>query len=325
MKKVFLFAVVLLCTGAVMAQNEAQTVILQNGDNVQVFNGIDAFKNAYNAATDGNTITLSEGTFNSPVNINKNVNIYGVGFEDIEAEGIRHSQINGDMNFYTGDDATSLQNIRIEGVYITGNLQIWQTTNMVVAKCSFGSFYVGGNNLQAVTIRQSWIRGHVYGSAVVMGLDFQNCYIQGKNNYSNADAMLLFNHCIIRTGADYANNKAIYTNCVFGDYYHANINTGSTVKHCICQFGQNAENINEGNWYNVNLNDVFTDGYPDYSASKTFTLADPTTYVGTDGTEVGINGGDFPWNKIPNTPVIKNLKVQVDGAKLNVTYDAQVR
>ena len=85
----------------------------------------------------------------------------------------------------------------------------------------------------------------------------------------------------------------------------------------------------ENNWLRddwLPLGDLFADGYInslDYSATRTFTLNAPETFVGTDNTPVGINGGDQTWNKIPSTPIVKNLQLNVSGTNLNVTFDAE--
>ena len=47
--------------------NELPTATLQHGEQTMVFIGVDAFKNAYEAAADsGDVITLSSGLFNAP-------------------------------------------------------------------------------------------------------------------------------------------------------------------------------------------------------------------------------------------------------------------
>ena len=81
------------------------------------------------------------------------------------------------------------------------------------------------------------------------------------------------------------------------------------------------------NWLNVGIANVFEDvANSDYSPSRTFTLKDPDNkYIGSDGTQVGVHGGAFPWNKIPSTPVVKNLNATVSGTNLGVTYQAEVR
>ena len=53
---------------------------LQKGETTQYFYGSDAFKEAMEAAENGNTITLGAGTYNA-TDITKAVYIYGNGYE----------------------------------------------------------------------------------------------------------------------------------------------------------------------------------------------------------------------------------------------------
>ena len=72
-----------------------------------------------------------------------------------------------------------------------------------------------------------------------------------------------------------------------------------------------------GIWYNFNN--------ANYTADRTFTIADPDTYKGTDGTPVGVTGGTYPWYKQPEIPYVKDLNATVSDTNLNVTYEAGVR
>jgi hypothetical protein len=67
MKNIFLFLMV-LCFLAFTNKTNAQDVqlaTLQSGEDLQVFYGVDALKNALDAAGNGDLITLSAGTFNA--------------------------------------------------------------------------------------------------------------------------------------------------------------------------------------------------------------------------------------------------------------------
>ena len=74
------------------------------------------------------------------------------------------------------------------------------------------------------------------------------------------------------------------------------------------------------------VSDIFSDANnANYSAERTFTLQHPDEWIGEDDTEIGIRGGLYPWNKVPATPVVKSLQLDVDGTNLNVTFDAETR
>jgi hypothetical protein len=62
-----------------------------------------------------------------------------------------------------------------------------------------------------------------------------------------------------------------------------------------------------------------------YTSSRSFELNEQlAAWVATDGSEIGIRGGNG-WSKVPSTPVVKSLNVTPVGANLNVTYEAEVR
>ena len=117
-KRFFISVIALCLTMVAWAQNEAAVAILQksNGE-VKIYNGSGALQNAYkDAEENGSVITLSSGTFNSPGNIQKSVNIYGNGFEVNEQNGITTpTTISSGLNYSTGSDEKSLENFRIEG------------------------------------------------------------------------------------------------------------------------------------------------------------------------------------------------------------------
>lgn len=331
MKKLFLLIAFTTISTVMWAQNEVMGATLQTGNEVKTYTGVNALVNAYNEADEtGSVITLTAGTFNSPNYIKKSVKIYGFGWEVNEDNNIlTPTVINSYLSFQTDNDETSLQDVLIEGVRINGDVNVKQITNLTISRCSFNTFAVSGNNAQSILLRQCYI-GSFYTintNISLMGLDVENCFIKGRINMSlNPQSQIMFNHCIIRSDNDYGHSAALYTNNIFGSGYRTDVATDATLKNNILTIGVPSSSIQEGNWYNVPVGTIFSDATDmNYTATRTFTLADPATYVGTDGTEVGINGGSYPWNKIPTTPIVKSLELEVNGSNLNVTYEAEVR
>lgn len=318
MKKILFFATMLFCAGAVMAQNESQTALLQDGDNVQVFYGANALGSAYAAATDGSTISLSEGFFNAPGDyLTKVVNIIGSGSDK--------TTINGNLN-YLPEESAPVQNVLLEGVRVNGDILLSSISGLTIAKCRFGVLQPRGGTMENITIRQSQFVT-LAGGAYVLNMAVLNCIITSRLDYSNESSALLFDHCVIMPSSNcWDHAKAIYQNCIAAAGCNTNFGAGSTVKYCICQFGDADKYIKENNWFGVDPTDLFSDGEGfAYSDERTYTLTHPETYIGSDGTEVGLHGGLYPWNMTPNTPVVKNLELKINGTTLDVTYDAEVR
>ena len=60
------------------------------------------------------------------------------------------------------------------------------------------------------------------------------------------------------------------------------------------------------------------------STRSTFEIQQPDVWIGTDGTQIGLHGGQG-WSKVPRIPVIKSLGLNVEGSSLKINYEAEVR
>lgn len=124
MKKILLSIIALCCTMAVSAQGTDEiSAVLQHGEEVSVYKGSTGLQQAYAAASDGDVITLSKGTFYA-VNIEKSLTIYGAGFEANEETKTDITTINATLNVGKADDV--IEGFHIEGVKINGNLAFTQ-------------------------------------------------------------------------------------------------------------------------------------------------------------------------------------------------------
>ena len=73
-----LFILLLNAAGMKNALGQNQVAVLQHNDSIFAFYGVNAFQQANNAATDGDTITLSSGDFNS-CDLTKAITLHGAG------------------------------------------------------------------------------------------------------------------------------------------------------------------------------------------------------------------------------------------------------
>ena len=335
MKKILCSIVALCCTVVAVAQNSSQqlTAILQPSEgDPTVFYGIDALKNACNAAEDGSVITLTSGLFNPPGDIKKSISIYGAGFEDGITEGVKRTNINGTIRLYAEAEGGSLQSPRLEGLYVNGNIEVKQVTGLTVAKCQFGGFAVIGTDVESALVRQCYLTGSVNGgNYLIKGLTVKNSYVSRINGgfIANDENHVLFDHCLLAVSEwRQTHGAATYTNnMITNDYSNDGIASGAYSQNNIYSRGSIHEGvISENDWFGVNFSTLFSDGFTNanYTAERTFILADPDTYKGTDGTPVGVTGGDYPWYKVPSIPYVKNLNATVNGTDLKVNYVAGV-
>ena len=328
MKKILISIVALCCSMAAGAQNEIMTAVLQHGDDVSVFKGANAFVSANAAAADGDVITLSAGAFNVS-DITKSISVYGAGFEKDEASGTEITRINGQLYLGTSGGET-LTAVHLEGLYfnthVTTNVPLY---GFAMEKCYVnGAVSLGANS--NTMIRNSVITGAIEGgNNLADNCIIENSYVGGNINTFNSDSSVKIDHCIACSfvGPYYCANS-IFPYYWTGAYYDRAVfaNTeGAVVRNCIFRnFDYNNQDKNDfQNCYAIDIRGIFSDATnANYSATRTFEIQQPETWLGTDGQEIGIRYG---WSKVPSTPVVKNLNATVAGTDLNVTYEAEVR
>ena len=313
---------------AVAAQNEIMTAVLQHGSDVSVFTGANAFVNANAAAADGDVITLSAGAFNVS-DIKKSITVYGAGFEKDETTSTEVTKINGQLNLGLSGGGT-LADVHLEGIYFNSHVNTnVSLEGFVMEKCYVnGNVNVGENS--NTMIRNCVITGAIAGGdKIANNCILQNCYVGGAINTFNVSSSVKIDHCITcNFVGPYFCTNSIFTYYWVGAYYDraAFANTeGAVVHNCIFRnFDYNNQDKNDfQNCYAVDINNIFSDATnANYSAARTYEIQQPTTWIGTDGQEIGIRYG---WSKVPGTPVVKNLNATVAGTELNVVYEAEAR
>jgi hypothetical protein len=216
----------------------------------------------------------------------------------------------------------------LEGLYInaTVNASAGSATpveNMVITKCYVNGdirFYAPATNVE---ISKNVIRGSVYGSVTATAFQVLNCWIAGNISSFDASSSVQADHCIIcgEYGGAY-----LYTNCFLTNGWSDRVAEGSVAYNCVYNnYRGFAGNCITENLYAVSGSEMFTDATnAEYNSERTFTIAKPEEWIGNDGTEIGINGGKG-WSKVPSTPVVKNLQLNVEGKTLKVNYEAEVR
>lgn len=104
-----LFILLLVVAGMTNALAQNQVAMLQHNNSITgVFYGSNAFVSAYNAAVDGDIITLSSGTYNS-CGIGKSLTIHGAGCVYDSITDVLPTSISGSCSIYAN-------NVSVEGV-----------------------------------------------------------------------------------------------------------------------------------------------------------------------------------------------------------------
>ncbi len=324
MKLTKIFRALLLAAGLAPACATAQTTdalvaTLQHGDETKVFTGTNAFINAYNAAADSaDIITLSSGTFNSPKYVRKSITVYGAGWET-DGAGTAPTYISGFLNLENRDivdeDGNSikgggkLSGLHFEGLYFHNDLYFTENngtwlTNMTFKKCYFSRTYTNSST-ENIRFEQCYIDTEDIGRHYFhKNMHISNCRF-ARVCATTESSIFVENSILVGTSMS---DAAFYSNCII----YCSLKQGSTANRNIFVARNSAGSgvlENEANWYNIQESGIFADGA---IANRTFELKYPNKYIGTDGTQVGVHGGRYPWNKIPATPRIVESNIDTE-------------
>lgn len=298
----------LLAQIVVYAQN--QIVTLSHDGNVSTFYGANALSSAHNAAQDGDVLTLSSGSFNA-VDITKRITIRGAGMgikiDDTDAY-IDPTLILG--NFNVTADGNSDNHLTIEGIRHDETIDFRGVDHVQLIKCQLGTVdftanYGGLENLTFVHCYVSKEFRSLY-NTVFVGINsyfknaffgarsntftLTNCIVETKNPGNGLAGCNLNNCIVIYTGTDndpYTSNPSIYNTLWYGP--GKNPFRNASVEH--------------NNYWNTSIESLFKD--------KTFfqLVEEAKQYLGSDGTELGIYGGNFPFSTTPSNPQITKFNV----------------
>ncbi len=346
MKKFFLFAVALVGAITMKAQEtDAISATLQSGETTTIYSGADAFKNALAAAGDGSIITLSSGTFNDPGAFTKSVKVYGAGFQDDEAAGVKCTRVLSGVSVRRDGEDKIHDNLYLEGIWFTGGVYIDNVDGEVLEGLQLVKCHTGGIDFygatQSTLLLQSYIEGALNGrDQTASNLLVQNCYVtQHVSGFGGASDVLI-DHCILsrpNTGTyDQYHGPYTYRYTIIDIY----LPVGATAKYCLGYAGYFTykASASSSNCYYPsvyqNWETLFKDGQNNLSYTlketgtpRTWEFAEPEKYLGDDGTPVGVTGGEFPWNPIPSTPRIVSSTIDSKSVagKLKVNIKAEAR
>jgi len=319
---------------------------LQHGDQTYVFYGPDALVSAYNAAADSaDVITLSSGEFNvGNQHYTKSLSIYGAGMEDDETMGTKRTYLKSSITFShtntvnsdgeTVVDGRKADGTHLEGLHINGEVMInllnnqSPICNLEIVKCKMERLRYYEATCYNNTVRQSVIgyveSYHDYTNHGYAGnLLFSNCHISGLSYNFPSNSTITIDHCVTTGGGAYNYTNSIIRSSVYpGSSTSNNIFIGNTFDGVLVN----------NNWNDVKNAGVWAAEGEDgtYAENKDFALKYPNKYIGTDGTQVGLHGGVYAWNKIPAIPRITECTIDTQDAangtiKLNIKAEAQTK
>ena len=286
-----------------------------------MYYGTYALRDAMNAAQSGDVINLSGGAFQA-VNITKGITLRGTGIDDAAP-----TYISG--NFTINVPTEDANRLSVEGIRSTGTITMKGTFNSpYFVKSAFYEFYYDVPTIKNAMFADCRISGYfqLTGASTVQ---FINSYISYFHNENQKNTAASFINCVIcpsdkgsswniehRAAVEYIQNSQLLNSIIYwksSTTQTYSLDQSSIATNCVAigfdrLFNAQAANTNNKTATFTELFKTFTGSY---SHSQQFELTDEakTTYLGTDGTEVGMHGGVLPYDSTPSYPQITKMNV----------------
>jgi len=360
MKKILIAMAAIFGFATVSLAQTSFIATLQHEGEFTHYYGAGALTSAYNAAEVGDIITLSPGTFSTPGTINKGITLRGNGVEAAQrtiisgettfastdetmvttVEGILFTYRTNIQNNATGSGQGTIKLIKnffwglyatVAGTYSTDRGPIVRVYNCSVFDCmefngsSHPDFLFYNSH-----VYNPWVSGNGFGETTSA---FVNCVID--YNY--------YNGAYFDNQYHYMAERSVYLNfynCIFnwtysdygGDDTNYLLPSTATCYNCLSvNKSRLFQDLVSGgnNWTDGSAADVFATYTDTHYIGETFELTDAAkaAYIGTDGTQIGMQGGNYPYTTTVQYPVVTkfnadaqtnkagmlNVEVEVDG------------
>lgn len=344
MKKTLLSALVAVLGFTTQATAQTMLATLFHDNDIKTFYGAGALRDAHAAATHGDVITLSSGTFLS-TDITKAITLRGAGMEYDSLTTTEPTVIEGafKISITAADSVLNGNSLTMEGIYSNYSIMFGSViNNPQFVKCKFrilgeatsSKNTIGLSNASFINcIISGIVCIYSYGSAT-----FVNSFVNSPTQYQNIGGgsyTYEFQNCVIRMN-DSENQfsyeddlsdleTSIFRNCIIytfdgsSNYDYDYLDASCQAYNCVGKVGSGSANIfrnqqNTSNTQVTSMSDIFktwTGGRVTSFKTERLELTDEakTKYLGTDGTEVGIYGGSLPFVSRPSNPQITKLNV----------------
>lgn len=314
-----------------------QKVALVSNGITSIFSGDNPFVEAYDAAESGDTIYLPGAVLAAPPAIEKQLAIYGAGHYPDSTMATSQTIISNNIIFYDGAD----------GSFVEGLL------------CNVNIDFYNNNKVDQVTLSRCRILNHVNfngdGSDPCEFITIKHCVIDGSVNFINATSCLFSNN-ILAGKINNGENNAVYNNLfLYNSYWYYPLNNldnsdiannifikNNSYLHYGCDLSTFSNNVFGAdptagtntflnNYPNVNVPELFVNqSGATFDYAHDYHLLDPSAYLGTEGSQVGIYGGLYPYKDgaVPSNPhiVSKNIPTMTDESgmlEVSITVNAQ--
>lgn len=256
---------------------------------------------------------MSLGTFKGPFTVSKKITIRGTGETSI---------IDGDVSISI-PGSPKLTSPVLEALSVSGTVNVGaQVDDMIIRKCKIAKFTIGaqvdGAVLDRCYITQSLaLSSYIKGMTVVNSIAYclyansgatsnttfvnSDLYLSNCNNFSGTIINSIVRH--LGSGSKTLNSTVLLNTLIFSYRY------------------QDGNSYYYGDQLSIGTSSVKQGCYTITYISDTSTSSlQSNGYLGTDGTVVGIYGGDTPYTLEPSVPKVtsSSLDLDLDKKELNV-------
>lgn len=310
MKKIILLTALAL-TSVLAKADLAPTVMLHHNGQAKYYMYYQ-IQNAVNDAVDGDTIYLSEGTF-QPFNVNKRIMVRGAGSTTI-IEGNCEIDISGtnkltmpvlDAMCFNGD-------VTVKNAYKQFTLRKCKMVNLI---------WDGTNEFWDTKVEQCWFTNKLNLPNNVKEFNAFNSKIYNLYPQDYLEGQATFNHCNIGTVSDTISNSSFYNCCI----YQTSGGSKCYIIGCVlknCTFS--AYDVKMANCSIIDCKyNLGNNNYLNWGAEGT------NKYYAPDGTLNGAYGGQHPFTQWPEVPGVTQYKLSIDAAtktmNVKLTVDKLVK
>lgn len=313
MNKQLLIAVCIIMMSISASAATINKALLEHNGEVTLYDG-DKVQDAVNAASDGDVIYLTLGTF-KPFTVTRKITIRGTGDTSI---------IDGDVTISI-PGASKLTSPVLEALAVSGTVHVGaQVDDLIIRKCKIANFTIGAQ-IDGAVLDRCYITNALTLSSYIKGMTVVNSKLYSIKANSGATQNSTFVNCNFYQLNTENFSGTIINSIIFGGRitYNPTLNSTVVLNSLISttnNYGynyiigsssvtQNSYSINNNNLVNSDCECIY----------DTYTLQSKA-YLGTDGNVVGIYGGDTPYTLDPSVPTVTSSDIKLDTKtkKLNV-------
>jgi hypothetical protein len=335
MKKFYIFLFIAIL-GIAMESNAQAPIVVQNGSTVSQYTTL---ANAVTAANSGDTIYLPGGSWNiGTQSIAKSLHIIGVGHNPDSAQASGITTLTGDISLDANSSNGSFVGINLMGSFLTTTALI---QNYKMRRCVIAGAVSFGTNFTTAILEENVFKSVVNGTGSTNNLYFYNNFFwYSFNGMQNSVFKNNIFFCSSSPGSSTI-TFSLFENNIFTDAFVTTYL--ATGKITSSQFFNNlftegptfpyGTNSGSNNKTGQVLSNVFvSQSGTSYNYSHNYHLKNGCLGInaGTDGQDMGVYGGVFPWKdgSVPHNPhvIFKNFSGYTDpngDLQINIKVKAQ--